>query len=72
MLLFRDEEHVDKWCRQWQMARGDTLSLDTGWRLAREWFSADRSAPAWQRPTVDDVESVFASLHLSGAFWALR
>ena len=72
MLLFRDEEHVDKWCRQWRIARGATLSLHLAWRLARAWFAADRGALEWRRPSVDEVEHLFASLDLTGPFWKLR
>jgi hypothetical protein len=72
MLLFRDEEHVDRWCVQWALTRGAVLSLDTAWRLAQAWFSADRGAPEWTRPAVDQVESVFAALQLGGEFWQLR
>lgn len=72
MLLFRDEEHVERWCRQWRMERGAVLSLEVAWRLALAWFSADRGAPEWRRPTLDEMEAVFASLELTGPFWKLR
>ena len=72
MLLFRDEEHVDRWCAQWKMPRGAILSRQTAWRLAQAWFAADRGAPEWQRPPVEEVERVFKSLGLTGDFWALR
>jgi hypothetical protein len=72
MLLFRDEEHVDRWCQQWQLPRGARLTLERAWRLAHAWFSADRSAPEWRRPTVEQVESLFASLQFTGEFWKLR
>jgi hypothetical protein len=72
MLLFRDEEHVEQWCRQWRLERGAVLSLDVAWRLATAWFSADRGAPEWRRPAVDEVERLFGSLGLTGPFWKLR
>jgi hypothetical protein len=72
MLLFRDEEHVARWCRQWKLPHGATLTLDSAWRLAQAWFSADRGAPHWQRPAVTEVETLFASLDLTTPFWALR
>ena len=72
MLFFRSEEHVDRWCGQWHLARGALLSLEQAWRLASAWFQADRGAPDWRRPTVDEVESLFGSLGLTGAFWRLR
>jgi hypothetical protein len=72
MLLFRDEEHVERWCHQWRLERGAVLSLDLAWRLATAWFSADRGAPEWRRPTVDEVETLFGSLGLTEPFWKLR
>jgi alkylmercury lyase-like protein len=72
MLFFRSEEHVDRWCDQWNLPRGAMLSLEQAWRLAKAWFDADRGAPGWRRPTVDEVESLFGSLGLTGTFWSLR
>jgi hypothetical protein len=71
MLLFRSEEHVERWCRQWRMPKGAVMSLDVAWRLAAEWFAADRGAPEWHRPPIDDVRRLFASLGLTGSFWEL-
>jgi hypothetical protein len=72
MLLFRSEEHVTRWCQQWSLPRGESFPLDTAWRLAREWFGADRRAPEWRRPTVDEAEALLARLKFTGPFWALR
>jgi hypothetical protein len=27
MLLFRSEEHIDEWCRQWGRERGEAFTL---------------------------------------------
>ena len=72
MLLFRSEEHVDRWCRQWSLPRGGLLTLERGWRLASAWFATDRGAPDWRRPPIEEVEALFARLGLTGGFWALR
>jgi hypothetical protein len=72
MLLFRSEEHVDRWCRQWGQERGALLSLDQAWRLALAWYSPDRREPAWRRKNVDEVEALFAELGLTETFWNLR
>lgn len=72
MLLFRSEEHVRRWCKQWRFATGALLSLEQAWRLARVWFEADRGAPAWRRPPLEQVEALFASLGLTGPFWNVR
>jgi hypothetical protein len=72
MLLFRSEEHVDRWCGSWGLPRGATLSPQQTWRLAHAWYSADRRDPAWRRRTVEETESLLTSLDLTGAFWNLR
>lgn len=72
MLLFRSEEHVDRWCEAWRFDRGGLLSLETAWRLAEAWYSPDRRRPEWRRRTVDEVEALFAELGLTSDFWKLR
>ena len=70
MLLFRSEEHVDRWSEARGLARGGILSLDQLWGLASAWYR-DRLAPDWRRRTPHEAESVFAELGLTGEFWRL-
>jgi hypothetical protein len=72
MLLFRSEEHVDRWCKSWNLGRGAILSTEQTWQLAQAWHSADRRDPAWRRRTVDETEEVFRQLGLTDNFWNLR
>ena len=72
MLLFRSEEHVDRWSRAWGLPRGATLTPETAWRLARAWFAADRREPQWRRYTVEETEALLGELGLDGPFWQLR
>jgi len=72
MLLFRSEEHVNRWCIVWNMVPGAVFSLDTAWRLASAWYGPDRRLPGWRRRTVEEAETLFAELGLTGPFWALR
>lgn len=71
MLLFRAEEHIDRWCRQWSQPRGAILTLDQAWRLAQAWFGR-KMDPGWRRATLEETESLFAALGLTGPFWSLR
>jgi hypothetical protein len=70
MLLFRSEQHVDNWCRQWGRPRGGTLSLQQGWKLAQLWYG-DRLNPTWRPMTSGEAQSVFAEVGLLGDFWRL-
>lgn len=71
MLLFRSEQHVDRWCQQWKLPRGGILSLQQGWRLSQLWYG-DRLSPNWQAMTVEQAQAVLDEVGLTGEFWALR
>jgi Alkylmercury lyase len=71
MLLFRSEEMVDRWCRNWGQPRGAILSPATCWMLAREWYQ-DRRDPQWRRRTVDETHALFNRLGLTEDFWKLN
>jgi len=68
MLIFRSEEHIDRWCMTWRLARGATLSVEQAWRLAHAWYR-DRMSPGWRRRTVDEAHALFRSLELTSDFW---
>lgn len=72
MLLFRSEEHIDRWCTTWRLPKGAVMSLEQGWELARVWYGEDRRDPAWRRRTLEETEAVFADLGFTSAFWNLR
>jgi hypothetical protein len=71
MLLFRSEEHIERWCTAWHQPRGATLTLEQAWRLAQAWYGPDRRDAAWRRKTVAEAEALFAELGLTGEFWQL-
>ncbi len=68
MLLFRSEEHVDRWCKQWNQPRGESFSVETGWMLAQAWFEGRVKQ---QRRTVDEANALFTSLGLTSDFWKM-
>ena len=72
MLLFRSEEHIDRWCVTWRIPKGAVMSLEQGWDLAHVWYGEDRRDPAWRRRTLEETEAVFADLGFTSAFWNLR
>lgn len=70
MLLFRSEQHIDRWCRQWNRPRGGTLTLQQGWKLAILWY-ADRLDRNWRPKTPAEAQKLFAEIGLVGDFWQL-
>jgi hypothetical protein len=72
MLFFRSEEHVERWCATWHLAKGAVIPMAKGWELAQAWYGEDRREPSWRRRTLEETESVFAQLGFTSAFWNLR
>jgi hypothetical protein len=71
MLLFRGEEHIDRWCAQWSQPRGATLTVDQAWHLAVAWYG-NKMDPIWRRATAAETEDLLSKLGLTGPFWNLR
>jgi hypothetical protein len=71
MLLFRAEEHIDRWCGMRDLSRGGMLTPEQAWRLAHGWY-AGKLKPDWRRHTVDETEALLAAVGLTGSFWHLR
>jgi Alkylmercury lyase len=71
MLLFRAEEHIDRWCQTHDIGRGATLTPEQGWRLAYDWYK-DKLKREWKRHTLEETEALLASVGLAGPFWNLR
>ena len=52
------------------MARGALMTIPQAWDLSRRWYGT-RLDPDFRRPTVDEARAIFASVGLTGPFWAL-
>jgi Alkylmercury lyase len=70
MLLFRDEEHVDRWAEQGGHPTGGLLTPEQLWELARRWYQ-NRLDPDWRRRTANEAQVVFEDIGLTGPFWEL-
>jgi hypothetical protein len=71
MLIFRSEEHVDRWCTFRGLSRGGTMSPDQCWRLAQAWYG-EKLSPEWRRKTLEEAQAMLANIGLTGPFWSLR
>ncbi|MGH2729429.1 MAG: hypothetical protein ACRDJI_02350 [Actinomycetota bacterium] len=70
MLLFRSEEHLDRWLLEQNLARGETLTVGQQWELARIWHS-NRMDADWRRRTPQEAQEVFTQVGLTSEFWKL-
>ena len=70
MLLFRSEEHVDRWLEQRGLPRGAVLAPQQLWGLATAWHG-DKLSREWRRRTPDETRALFDRLGLRGEFWSV-
>lgn len=70
MLLFRSEEHVERWCRARNLAKRPIVTLDQIWQLSVAWYG-NRLTPESRRPMGDEVKQIFQQIGLTGEFWEL-
>ena len=68
MLLFRSEEHVDRWCAARNLPRRPLVDLDQLWELAKAWYS-NRLTPEARRPMGAEIREIFDRLGLTDPFW---
>lgn len=71
MLLFRDEEHIDRWSRTRDLPRGATMTPEQCWQLAHGWYK-DKVRPDWKRHSLEETEALLTAVGLTGPFWNLR
>jgi hypothetical protein len=68
MLLFRSEEHVDRWCRIRGLLKRPLVTLDQVWKLAVAWYGNRLTAES-RRPVGAEVQAIFREIGLEGPFW---
>ena len=68
MLLFRSEEHVERWCRTRGLPKRPLVSLEQLWELAVAWYS-NRLTPEARRPMGTEIREIFDRLGLTDPFW---
>ncbi len=68
MLLFRSEEHVDRWCAARGVPRRPLVTLAQLWELAVAWY-ATRLTPEARRPVGAEIRAIFDRLGLVDPFW---
>jgi hypothetical protein len=70
MLLFRSEEHVDRWCATRHLPKRPLVTLAQLWELAVAWYS-NRLTPEARRPVGDEIREIFDRLGLTDPFWRI-
>jgi len=70
MLLFRSEEHAERWRERTKPPASAILKIEEATALARAWYK-DKLDPDWRRFTTEEAETIFDDLGLDPEFWQL-
>ena len=46
------------------------MTITQAWALSQKWYGT-RLDPDFRRPTIDEAREIFASVGLTGDFWAI-
>ncbi len=67
-MLFRSEEHLERWRRQQQAPRGEVVSLPKLWDLAVAWYQ-HRLDPDYPGRSAAEAIAIFRKIGLTSPFW---
>jgi hypothetical protein len=70
MLIFKNENEIDEWCKQHNKAKGEVLPIEQVWKLAQIWYG-NYLDPNFKRKTKEIAEKMFEQVGLVSDFWKL-
>ena len=70
MLIFKNEEDVNEWCKRHNKPKGQVLPITQVWELAKIWYG-NYLDPNFERKTKEIAESMFSQVGLTANFWKL-
>ncbi|HKD99691.1 MAG TPA: organomercurial lyase [Planctomycetota bacterium] len=71
ILFFRGAGEVDAWCAAHGVPRGELLTAEQAWHLAKRWFGG-RLDRDWRRLTPAEAKTSLREIGRTGPFWELR
>ncbi len=70
MLIFKDENEIDEWCKQYNKPKGEVLPIQQVWELAQIWYGNYLDTD-FKRKTKEIAENMFEKVGLTSNFWKL-
>jgi hypothetical protein len=70
MLLFENEQHIDRWCQQHRIPKGDVQSITKIWEFAKVWYG-NHLNPDWKKWTAEEAQRIFEQFGLTDDIWKI-
>jgi len=71
MLIFENEQQVDRWSQQHQISKGDVQPIDKIWQFSKKWYG-NHLDPNWKKWTIAEAKQLFQEFGLTHKIWALE
>lgn len=70
MLVFENEDSVDKWCKKHRITKGDVQSISKIWEFSKVWYGNHLNVN-WQKWSALDAVNIFKKFDLTDDVWKL-
>ena len=71
MLVFKDEEQIDRWCKVHHIEKGDIQPVSKVWEFSKKWYG-NHLNPKWEKWTVQEAKGIFDSFGLKHPVWQME
>lgn len=71
MLVFENENQIDKWTKEHNIAKGDIQPIEKIWKFSQKWYG-NHLNPNWKKWTIEEAKKMFAEFELNHAIWKLE
>ncbi|MEO9483979.1 MAG: alkylmercury lyase family protein [Ekhidna sp.] len=71
MLVFENEEQVNRWTARHNVPKGDLQPIQKIWEFSKKWYG-NHLNPNWTKWTIQEAKNMFAEFELNHDVWDLE
>ena len=70
MLIFENEDQVNKWTENHNIPKGDIQPIEKIWEFSKKWYG-NHLNPNWKKWTIQEAKEMFKEFDLDNKIWDL-
>ena len=71
MLVFKNEDEIDRWSKSHDIEKGDVQKIDKIWEFSKKWYG-NHLDPKWTKWTKEEAKQIFKKFELNHKVWELE
>ena len=71
MLVFKDEEQINKWTVRHNIPKGDAQPINNVWQFSKKWYG-NHLNPQWEKWTMQEAKDIFSEFNLTNKIWDIE